>query len=133
MARSRERAGKRKATSPDGEAPPEVDAAALRQHNRALVERRSKAREDVRSVPPSRSRPQVKRHSPPPKRKRVIQVSTSGEEEADEGEHSDGSLSRSQSWRYVFFSHFQLLILLLLRHFGFSGFSRSLHLRRRGG
>jgi len=104
MVRPRECRGKRKATSPDSGDPPEVDVAALRQHSRAAVERRSKAREDVRSVPPSRSRAHAKRVSPPPKRSRVNQVSTSGDE-AEEGEHSEGSPSRGQSWRYVFCPH----------------------------
>ena len=104
MARSRDRVGKRKATSPDAMAPVEVDVAALRQHNRAAGERRSKAREDARSVPMSSSRAQVKRHSPPPKRSRVIQVSTT-DDEASEGDHSDGSHSRGPSWRYLSFVH----------------------------
>ena len=104
MVRSRDRSEKRKASSPDSMAPPDVDVAALRQHNRAAGERRSKAREDVRSVPLSRSRAQVKHHSPPPKRTRVIEVSTSSEE-AEEGEHSKGMSDRQQSLRYVLLPH----------------------------
>ena len=70
-------------------APPDLDVAVLRQHSRAAGERRSKAREDVRNVPPSRSRAQVKHPSPPPKHSRVIEVSISSEE-AKEGDHSEG-------------------------------------------
>ena len=104
MVRSRDRSGKRKATSLDSMAPPDVDVVALRQHSWAAGERRSKAREDVRNVPPSRSRAHVKRPSPPPKRSWVIEVSTSGEE-AEEGDHSEGMSDRQQSWRYVWLSH----------------------------
>ena len=89
MVRSRDRSGKCKATSPDSMAPPDVDVVVLRQHSRAAGKRRSKAREDVKNVPPSRSTSQVKCPSLPPKRSRVIEVSTSGEE-AEEGDHSKG-------------------------------------------
>ena len=131
MVRSRDRSGKRKATSPDAMAPSEVDVAALRQHNRAAGERRSKAREDARSMPPSRSRAQVRRLSPPPKRSRVIQVSTS-DDEASEGAHSEGSRGRGQSWRYESFFAFEFLFLVRLQHLGemrcrFLGLGQSLH------
>ena len=86
--------------SPVSMAPPDVDVVVLRQHSPAAGERRSKAREDVRNVPPSRSIAHVKRPSPPPKRSWVIEVSTSGEE-AEEGDHSEGMSDRQQSWRYV--------------------------------
>ena len=96
MVRSRNRSEKRKATSQDSMAPPDVDVVALRQHNRAAGERRPKAREDVRNLPPSRSKAQVKRPSPPPKRSRVIEVSTLGEE-AKKDNHNAGMSDRQQS------------------------------------
>jgi hypothetical protein len=95
MVRSRDRTGKRKASSPDE---PTEDLAALRQHRRAAGERRVKAREDLRRV----SRPKTKelsRHgSPMTKRGRVIEVTTS-EEAPGESEHSRGTSDREQSWR----------------------------------
>ena len=65
--------------------PPEVDVATLRQHKRAVRERRLKAREDVRLV----HMPKAKSCQGMAKRDRVIEVSTS-EEAAEESEHSRG-------------------------------------------
>ena len=96
MVHSRDQSGKRKATSPDSMAPLDVDVVLMRQHSRTAGERRSKAREDVRNVSPSRSGAQVKRLSPPPKRSRVNEVNTLGEE-AEEGNHSEGMSDRQQS------------------------------------
>ena len=99
MVRPRDRSGKRKADSPPTLPHSEEDVAALQQHRRAVGERRSKSREDTRRVGSSRSKELVRRASPPPKRSRIIEV-TSSEEEAEDGDHSRGESGRAQSWRY---------------------------------
>lgn len=99
MVRPRDRSGKRKADSPPTLPHSEEDVAALQQHRRAVGERRSKSREDTRRVGSSRSKELVRRASPPPKRTRIIEV-TSSEEEAEDGDHSRGESGRAQSWRY---------------------------------
>lgn len=99
----RDGSGKRKA-SPALTAAWEVDVAALRQHRRAEGERCSKAREDTRRVPNPRGRDTARRASPPPKRGRVIEVTSSEEDPAPEGEHSGGMTDRERSCRYVYLS-----------------------------
>jgi hypothetical protein len=105
MVRSRDARRKCKASSPPYVPPPEVDVAALRQHQRAAGERRSKAREDLRRVHMAKTRELSKHGSPLPKQGRVIEVSTS-EEAAEELERSRGHSDREQSWGYVFLSRF---------------------------
>ena len=100
MVRSRSAMGKRKANSPPDVETADVDAAAMRQHQRAGGERGSKARESSRRVHMGKSRELSRHGSPLPKRSRVIQVSTS-EEAAEESEHSRGHSDRERSWRYV--------------------------------
>lgn len=103
MVRPRDGSGKRKASEAE-EAAWEVDVAALRQRRRVEGERRSKAREDRRPVPPRRGRETARRASPLAKRGRVIEVTSSEEDPAPEGEHSGGTTDRERSCRYVHLS-----------------------------
>jgi hypothetical protein len=101
MVRARDRAGKRKATSPTTMPSFEMDVAALRQHVRLAGERMSKAREDKRIVSTSRGRGLQKRASPPAKQSRVIEFTSSEVEAIPACEQSGGASEREQSWRYV--------------------------------
>lgn len=96
--RSREARGKRKASSPADVPPSEVDVAALRQQRRAAGERRSKAREDLKQLQSSKRRELSRHGSPPSKRGRIIEVSTS-EEAGEESERSRGRSDREHSGR----------------------------------
>ena len=84
-----DQSGKRKASSSPDVPPLEVDVAALQQHMRAVGEKRSKAREDVRRVHMPKSRDLSRHGSPMAKRCHVIEVKTS-EEATKESEHIRG-------------------------------------------
>ena len=101
MVRPRERAGKRKATSPTTPPELEVDVAAVRQHRRPAGEQRSKQREDKRLAQSSRGRGLPKRASSPSKRARVIEFTSSEDEAIAVGSYSGGASEKEQSWRYV--------------------------------
>ena len=100
MVRPRDRAGKRKATSPTTTPELEEDAAALRQHRRPAGEPRSKARAE-RNAQTSRGRGLSRRASPPPKRARVIEFTSSEDEAIPVAEDSGGAPEKEQSTRYV--------------------------------
>ena len=101
MVRPRDRAGKRKATSPTTTPELEEDVAALRQHMRPAREQRSKARAE-KIAHSSRGRGLPKRASPPPKRTRVIEFTSSEDEAIPVAEDSGGAPEKEQSTRYVF-------------------------------
>ena len=82
--------------------PWEVDVTTLRQHVRPAGERRSKARENPIRVQTSKPTNFLRHSSPLAKRSKVIEMTSSEEEEAaPECEHSGGMSEREQSWRYV--------------------------------
>ena len=114
--RSRDARGKQKASSPTDVPPAELDGAAVRQPRRASGERRSKANPDPRRVHTSKAR-EVSRHgSPPPKRGRTIEVSTS-EEAASESEHSDREQSSRYSSLWTLFFSLECYCTCLRRHY----------------
>lgn len=100
MVRPRDRAGKRKATSPATSPELVEDAAALRQHRRLAGEQRSKARAE-KVAHSSRGRGLPKRASPPAKRAWVIEFTSSEDEAIPVAEDSGGAPEKEHSTRYV--------------------------------
>ena len=66
----------------------------------AAAERRKKPREDPRHGTTSRGRESMRRTSPPAKRRKVIEVTSSTSEEAEEYKHGRSMSEREASLRY---------------------------------
>ena len=98
--RPRDRAGKCKATSPATSPELEEDAAALRQRRRPAREQRSNARAE-KVAHGSRGRGLPKRASPPAKRARVIEFTSSEDEAIPVAEDNGGAPEKEHSTRYV--------------------------------